>query len=67
VLHESGFARSQTCACRIAEAYESRIALQSAAATWDTKAQLTNPSTAAMMAKGGIAHLRSVINKRRRS
>jgi len=67
VLHESAFARSQTCAFRIAEAYESRIELQSAAPTGDTKTQLKNPSTAAITAKDGRAHLRCAVNKRRRS
>jgi hypothetical protein len=67
LLHESGFARSQICACRIAAVYESRIALQSAAPSGDTKTQTKNPSTAAITAKDNLAHLRSVINKRCRS
>jgi hypothetical protein len=38
-LHESGDARPQICACRIAAAYADWIALQSIAAAGDTSAQ----------------------------
>jgi hypothetical protein len=53
---ESGFARSHNRACRIAEAYAVRIAVQSTAPAGDTKTQLTSPNATAIAPKDCKSH-----------